>query len=75
MRKDFGIITSDEIWHIHKVVLELYGGSRGPGAVYLQNQNALKGILKSINAATGEQNNFPTIYDKTAALCFTIIQG
>lgn len=63
-------LTVEEILTLHQLVLDQSGGSAG-----LRDASRLEAAAAQPTAAFGEQDLYPTLCEKAAALGFSLIQG
>jgi death-on-curing protein len=63
-------LTTKEVSRLHERIIERFGGSHG-----FLNPGALESALANQRVSFGGNDLYPTLADKAAALCFSIIRN
>lgn len=63
-------VTLNQVLRLHEALLEQSGGSPG-----LRDLGRLESALAQPKATFGSTDLYPTVLEKAAALCFSLVQG
>ena len=63
-------LTLGEVVALHRAVMEASGGARG-----IRDLGALESAVAQPRAAFGEQDLYPSVAEKAAALCYALAMG